>query len=68
MKNNPKANYNFQIAQLYGEKGAFKKCFNPILTLSIKTLIMLKMYNGMSACILQTTPKAKTIYCFEKPF
>ena len=33
MKNNPNANYNFQIAQIYGEKGAFKKMFQSYIDL-----------------------------------
>lgn len=33
MENNPNANYNFQIAQIYGEKGAFKKMFQSYIDL-----------------------------------
>ena len=33
MQKNDKANYNFQIAQIYGEKGAFKKMFDAYVNL-----------------------------------
>ena len=33
MENNPNANYNFQIAQIYGEKGAFEKMYQSYIDL-----------------------------------
>lgn len=33
MKQNPKANYNFQIAQIYGEKGEYQKMFQAYIDL-----------------------------------
>ena len=47
MQGNPNANYNFQIAQIYGEKGAFKKMFESYIDMVDKNQNYLNYHKNL---------------------
>ena len=66
MKNNPKANYNFQIAQLYGEKGAFKKMFQSYIDLIDKNPDYVKNVQRYVSRYLTNDAESKNNILFRK--
>lgn len=66
MKNNPKANYNFQIAQLYGEKGAFKKMFQSYIDLVDKNPDYVKNVQRYVSRYLTNDAESKNNILFRK--
>ena len=66
MKNNPKANYNFQIAQLYGEKGAFKKMFQSYIDLIDKNPDYVKNAQRYVSRYLTNDAESKNNILFRK--
>lgn len=66
MKNNPKANYNFQIAQLYGEKGAFKKMFQSYIDLIDKNPDYVKNVKRYVSRYLTNDAESKNNILFRK--
>ncbi len=66
MKNNPKANYNFQIAQLYGEKGAFKKMFQSYIDLIDKNPDYVKNVQRYVSRYLRNDAESKNNILFRK--
>jgi tetratricopeptide (TPR) repeat protein len=66
MKNNPKANYNFHIAQLYGEKGAFKKMFQSYIDLIDKNPDYVKNVQRYVSRYLTNDAESKNNILFRK--
>lgn len=66
MANNPKANYNFQIAQIYAEKGAFKKMFQSYIELIDKNPDYLKNVQRYASRYLTEDPEDKNNILFRK--
>ena len=66
MENNPRVNYNFQIAQIYGEKGAFKKMFQSYIELIDKKPDYLKNVQRYASKYITEDPANKNNILFRK--
>ena len=66
MENNPRVNYNFQIAQIYGEKGAFKKMFQSYIELIDKKPDYLKNVQRYASKYITEDPVNKNNILFRK--
>ncbi len=65
-KKNPKANYNFNIAQIYGEKGNFDKMFEAYINLVDKNSKNLKTVKRYTARYITDNSKNETNIAFKK--
>lgn len=63
---NPKSNYGFQIAQIYGEKGDFDKMFNAYVDLVDKNEGYLNTVQRYSSRYLSDDPKDKNNISFKR--
>ena len=66
MENNPRVNYNFQIAQIYGEKGAFKKMFQSYIELIDKKPDYLKNVQRYASKYITEDPANENNILFRK--
>ncbi|MDG2195268.1 MAG: tetratricopeptide repeat protein, partial [Polaribacter sp.] len=66
MQYNPKTNYNFQIAQIYGEKGALKKMFQSYIDLVDTHKNYLKTVQQFTSKYISENPKNSNNLLFEK--
>lgn len=66
MQKNEKANYNFQIAQIYGEKGDFKKMFNAYVDLIDKNESYLNLVQRFSSRYITDDAENESNTLFRK--
>ena len=66
MKSNPNANYNFQIAQIYGEKGEFKKMFESYINLVDKNEKYLNLVQRYTSKYISDDSENETNILFRK--
>ena len=66
MKSNPNANYNFQIAQIYGEKGEFKKMFESYINLIDKNEKYLNLVQRYTSKYISDDSENETNILFRK--
>jgi len=66
MQGNPNANYNFQIAQIYGEKGAFKKMFESYINLVDKNEHYLTLIQRYASKYITDDSENETNILFRK--
>ena len=66
MQKNTNANYNFQIAQIYGEKGAFKKMFESYINLVDKNETYLSLIQRYASKYITDDPENETNILFRK--
>ena len=66
MEKNPNANYNFQIAQIYGEKGEFKKMFESYVNLIDKQESYLNLVQRYASKYITDDPESETNILFKK--
>ncbi len=66
MDKNPNANYNFQIAQIYGEKGEFKKMFESYINLIDKQESYLNLVQRYASKYITDDPESETNILFRK--
>lgn len=66
MESNEKANYNFQIAQIYGEKGDFKKMFTAYINLVDKNDAYLNLIQRYASRYITDDPENETNVLFRK--
>jgi tetratricopeptide (TPR) repeat protein len=66
MKNNPNANYSFQIARIYGEKGDFEKMFQSYINLVDKNPNYIKTVQRYSSRYLTDDAENKSNILFRK--
>jgi tetratricopeptide (TPR) repeat protein len=66
MLKNPNANYNFQIAQIYGEKGAFKKMFESYIDLVDKQASYLNLVQRYASKYITDDRESETNILFRK--
>ena len=66
MEKNPKSNYNFQIAQIYGEKGDFKQMFEYYINLIDKNVSYLNLIQRYAGRYITDDPENETNVLFRK--
>tara|TARA_B100000795_G_scaffold263054_1_gene241683 strand:+ start:11081 stop:12889 length:1809 start_codon:yes stop_codon:yes gene_type:complete len=66
MQGNPNANYNFQIAQIYGEKGAFKKMFESYIDMVDKNQNYLNLIQRYTSKYITDDSENETNILFRK--
>ena len=66
MEKNPNANYNFQIAQIYGEKGEYEKMFNSYINLIDKQETYLNLVQRYASRYITDDAENKTNIVFRK--
>ncbi len=66
MEKNPKANYSFQIAQIYGEKGAFTKMFQSYINLVDKNKNYLNTVQHFASKYITDDAKNSNNILFKK--
>ncbi|MDD7915581.1 tetratricopeptide repeat protein [Polaribacter ponticola] len=66
MIKNPNANYNFQIAQIYGEKGEFKKMFESYINLIDKQESYLNLVQRYASKYITDDAESETNVLFKK--
>lgn len=66
MQHNPNANYNFQIAQIYGEKGAFEKMFQSYIDLVDTHENYLKIVQRYTSKYITGNPENNNNLLFKK--
>lgn len=66
MKQNPNANYNFQIAQIYGEKGEYQKMFESYLELIDKNENYLSLVQRYASKYITDDAENETNILFRK--
>ncbi len=66
MEKNERANYNFQIAQIYGEKGDFKKMFESYINLIDKNESYLNIIQRYASKYITDDSESKTNILFRK--
>ena len=66
MQGNPNANYNFQIAQIYGEKGAFKKMFESYIDMVDKNQNYLNLIQRYTSKYITNDSENETNILFRK--
>lgn len=66
MKSNPNANYNFQIAQIYGEKGEFKKMFESYINMVDKNEKYLNVVQRYTSKYISDDSENETNILFRK--
>lgn len=66
MQGNPNANYNFQIAQIYGEKGAYKKMFESYISLVDKNQSYLNLIQRYASKYITDDSENETNILFRK--
>jgi tetratricopeptide (TPR) repeat protein len=66
MNNNKNANYNFQIAQIYGEKGAFKQMFEAYINLVDKNTNYLNLIQRYASIYITEDAENETNILFRK--
>ncbi len=66
MAKNKNANYSFQIAQIYGEKGNFKKMFESYMNLVDKTETYLSLVKRYTSKYLTDDPESEVNILFKK--
>ena len=66
MKSNPNANYNFQIAEIYGEKGEFKKMFESYIDLVDKNEKYLNVVQRYASKYISDDSENETNILFRK--
>jgi tetratricopeptide (TPR) repeat protein len=66
MQQNPNANYNFQIAQIYGEKGDYQRMFESYLELIDKNESYLSLVQRYASQYITDDSENKTNILFKK--
>jgi tetratricopeptide (TPR) repeat protein len=66
MNNNKNANYNFQIAQIYGEKGDFKQMFEAYINLVDKNTSYLNLIQRYASIYITEDAENETNILFRK--
>ena len=66
MQKNPNANYSFQIAQIYGEKGAFKQMFESYMNMIDKNENYLNTVQRFTSKYITEDPENKNNILFRK--
>ena len=66
MESNEKSNYNFQIAQIYGEKGDFKKMFESYINLVDKNESYLNLIQRYASRYITDDAENETNILFKK--
>ena len=66
MEKNPNANYSFQIAQIYGEKGEFKQMFESYMNLVDKNENYLNTIQRFTSRYISDDPENKNNILFRK--
>lgn len=66
MESNEKSNYNFQIAQIYGEKGEFKKMFESYINLVDKNESYLNLIQRYASRYITDDAENETNILFKK--
>ena len=66
MEKNPSSNYNFQIAQIYGEKGDFKQMFESYINLVDKNSNYLNLIQRYSSKYITDDSENETNILFRK--
>ncbi|UAM97830.1 hypothetical protein K8354_16295 [Polaribacter litorisediminis] len=66
MNNNKNANYNFQIAQIYGEKGDFKQMFEAYINLVDKNTSYLNLIQRYASIYITEDAQNETNILFRK--
>ena len=66
MKKNPNANYSFQIAQIYGEKGEFNQMFESYMNLVDKNENYLNTIQRFTSRYISDDPENKNNILFRK--
>lgn len=66
MQKNPNANYNFQIAQIYGEKGEFKKMFESYINVIDKNPSYLNIIQRYASKYITEDAENETNILFRK--
>ena len=66
MQKNPSSNYNFQIAQIYGEQGEFKKMFESYIDLVDKNESYLSLIQRYASKYITDDPENETNILFRK--
>ncbi len=66
MQKNQNANYNFQIAQIYGEQGEFKKMFGSYIDLVDKNKSYLGLIQRYASKYITDDPEEETNILFRK--
>ncbi|SDS53643.1 Tetratricopeptide repeat-containing protein [Polaribacter sp. KT25b] len=66
MEQNPNANYSFQIAQIYGEKGNYQKMFESYLDLVAKNVSYLSLVQRYASKYITDDAENETNILFKK--